>query len=96
MKSRLDDEMSTYKIQSMANNRDKLPGSTSMEPIITNSITNDADGMAGIAIDRAVDVMQTMNNESKPSVTPFKWAMKQVAIDINSAVPGRGKYQKIE
>lgn len=43
--------------------------------------------MAGIAIDKAVDVMQTMNNESKPSVTPFKWAMKQVAIDINSAVP---------
>lgn len=59
-----------------------------MEPIITNSITNEADGMAGIAIDKAVDVIHTINNESKPSVTPFKWARKHVAIDMNNAVPG--------
>lgn len=73
----------------MANNSDKLPGSTSTEPIITSSMTNEADGMAGMAIDRAVDVMQTMNSESMPSATPFKWAMKQVAIDMNSAVPAK-------
>lgn len=58
-------------------------------------MTNEADGMAGMAIDRAVDVMQTINNESMPSVTPFKWAMKQVAIDINSAVPMKLKQFKL-
>lgn len=62
---------------------------------MTSSITNDADGIAGIAIDNAVDVMQTINNESKPSVAPFKCAMKQVAIDIKSAVPMSKKRNKI-
>lgn len=71
----------------MPNKSDKLLGSTSIESNITNSITNEALGIDGIAIDKQVEVMRTINNESNPSVTPLKCAKNTEAIDMNMAVP---------
>lgn len=71
----------------MPNRSDTLLGSRSTAPNTTNSITTEADGIVGIAIDNAVDVMRMMNNESSPRVTPFNWAMKQADIDMYNAVP---------
>lgn len=74
-------------MKSMANSRDMLLGSRSTAPKTTSSITTEADGMVGMAIDKAVDVMRIMSNESSPRVTPFSWAIKQADIDMYSDVP---------
>lgn len=58
-------------IQSMPNSSDTLLGSRSTAPNTTNNITTEADGMVGMAMDNAVDVMRMMNKESSPRVTPF-------------------------
>lgn len=78
-------------MKSIANSSDILLGSRSTAPKTTSSITTEADGMVGMAIDNAVDVMRIMSNESSPRVTPFNWAMKQADIDIYNAVPERKK-----
>lgn len=58
-------------IQSIAKRSDTLLGSKSTAPSTTSNITTEADGIVGIAIDSAVDVMRIMNKESSPRATPF-------------------------
>lgn len=84
----------THMIQSIANRSDTLLASKSTAPSTTNNITTEADGIVGIAIESAVDVMRIMNNESSPRATPFNWAMKQADMHIYSDVPAIKKNAK--